>query len=170
MQNLNGQSLGGDPNAILNECREVNRSIDDLERRLQELEAMQRRFTTSNDLNSGQINAVGADIMDSYRALGQRVKKLKSQPESGNPRNAPQVGNVDRRLKSAINKYQTVESEFRRRVREQQERQYRIVRPEATEEEVRQACEDPNQQIFQQAVRMPLCRFCDSTDPPCLSC
>jgi syntaxin 1B/2/3 len=156
MQNLGAAPINGDPNAILNECREIDRSIDDLEYRLQELENAQRRFITSNDLNNNQINAIGASIMDSYRALGQRVKRIKSLPESGNPRNAPQVGKVDRRLKKAINTYQTVESEFRRRVREQQERQYRIVRPDATNEEVQQACEDPNQQIFQQAVRLLL--------------
>ena len=155
LQNLNGGASGGfgqDPSAILNECRDIDRAIDDLERQLQELQSLQRRFTTSNESSSEQINSMGSSIMSSYRALGQRVKKVKSQPESGNQRNAAQVGKVDRRLKTAINTYQTVESEFRRRVREQQERQYRIVRPDATEDEVRQACEEPNQQIFQQAV------------------
>ena len=157
MQNLNGGAGGGfgpDPSAILNECRDIDRAIDDLERRLQELQSLQRRFTTSNESSSDQINNMGSSIMSSYRALGQRVKKVKSQPESGNQRNAPQVGKVDRRLKTAINTYQTVESEFRRRVREQQVRQYKIVRPDATEDEVRQACEEPNQQIFQQAVSL----------------
>lgn len=155
MQDLNGGpggALGQDPSAILNECRDIDGAIDNLERQLQELQSLQRRFTTSNELGSDQINSMGSSIMDSYRALGQRVKKIKSLPESGNQRNSAQVGRVDRRLKKAINTYQTVESEFRRRVREQQERQYRIVRPDATEEEVRQACEEPNQQIFQQAV------------------
>lgn len=159
MQNL-GTGGGTDPNAILNECRVIDAGIDDLERRLQELEGMQRRFTTSNDQDSAQLNRLGGVIMDGYRALGRQVKSVKSLPDAGNPRNAPQVGKVDRRLKKAINNYQTLESDFRRRVREQQERQYRIVRPEATEEEVRQACEEPNQQIFQQAVRSTLAPAC----------
>ena len=156
MQNINGGGAGDfgqDPSAILNECRDIDRAIDALERQLQELQTFQRRFVTNNDAKSSdQINNISAAIMGAYRALGQRVKRVKSQPESGNQRNSPQVGKVDRRLKKAINTYQTVESEFRRNVREQQERQYRIVRPDATQEEVRQACEEPNQQIFQQAV------------------
>lgn len=37
-------------------------------------------------------------------------------------------------------------------MQEQQARQYRIVRPDASDEEVREAVEDPNTQVFQQAL------------------
>ena len=75
---------------------------------------------------------------------------------SGDPRNAPQVGRVDRKLKAAINEYQQNESEFRKKLGAQMERQYRIVRPDASEQEVREAVEDTsNNQVFSQAVRDP---------------
>ncbi|KAF2834312.1 t-SNARE [Patellaria atrata CBS 101060] len=154
MQPLNDQNpfaSKDDPNAVLNECQDIDRAVDELESRLQSLRQQQDDFL--NDRGSErQVSRMGDDIMDAYRALGQRLKKVKSRHDSGSPRNAPQVGRVDRRLKKAINEYQKVESDFRRRMQEQQARQYRIVRPDASEEEVRQACEEPNQQIFSQAL------------------
>ena len=94
--------------------------------------------------------------MTSYRGLVNRVKNIKQDPESGNPRNAPQVGRLDRKLKTTINKSQQLERDFRRRAQEQIERQYRIVRPDASDAEVREAVEDTsNQQVFSQAVSCP---------------
>lgn len=91
--------------------------------------------------------------MTLYRNFGARIKAIKQQRESGEPRNKPQVGKVDRKLKSAINEYQQVESDFRKKLSEQMARQYRIVKPEATDEEVRAAIEDTsNNQVFSQAV------------------
>ena len=60
---------------------------------------------------------------------------------------------LDRRIRKAINHYQTVESQFRKDVQEQQRRQYLIVNPDATEEEIIQATESgADTQIFQQAL------------------
>lgn len=95
---------------------------------------------------------MNSEVMGAYRNLGDKLKKVKSNPESGNPRNAPQVGRVDRKLKKAINDFQRVESDFRRQMQDAQARQYRIVNPAATDDEVQEAVEDPNTQIFQQAV------------------
>ncbi|KAJ9658476.1 hypothetical protein H2201_007795 [Coniosporium apollinis] len=144
MQQFNGQpgydapAAGRDPNAILNECRDIDRAIDDLERRLDRLRDQQRRFLNDSE-NSQGLDVMASDIMTAYRSLGARVQKIKSNPESGNPRNSPQVGRVDRRIKKAIQDYQRLESDFRAQVREQQARQYRIVRPDATEEELLQS-------------------------------
>jgi syntaxin 1B/2/3 len=153
MSNMNGS----DPNRLLNECRSIDRAIDDLEQNLERLKVMHRRAAddtqvgVDNNLQQ-QVNAQGDEIMGQYRALGQRVKRIKSDPESGNPRNAPQVGKVDRRIKTMINKYQQADSEYRKRLQERSAREYRIVRPDASDAEVREATEDPNQQIFSQAV------------------
>ena len=150
-----GQPQGGaDPNAILNECREVDRALDQIDGQLDNLERTFKQVLARPDMPSGEISNLSSQIMTGYRALVSRVKNIKSKPESGNPRNAPQVGKVDRRLKTTINRYQNLESEFRRDSQAAAERQYRIVRPDASEEEVRQAVEDPSAPIFQQAVRV----------------
>ncbi|KAF2728523.1 t-SNARE [Polyplosphaeria fusca] len=152
MQPYGGQAAGADPNAILNECREVDRALDQINQQLDTLERTFKQVLARPDMPAGEINNMSTNIMTGYRALVTRVKNIKSKPESGNSRNAPQVGKVDRRLKSTIQRYQTLEADFRRDSRSAAERQYRIVRPDATEEEVQQAVEDPSQPIFQQAL------------------
>ena len=64
-----------------------------------------------------------------------------------------QVEVVKTRFTSLLNEHQVVEKEFRQKVRGRVERQYRIVKPDATEEEVREVVESDNPQVFQQAVR-----------------
>jgi syntaxin 1B/2/3 len=156
MSNMNGN----DPNRLLNECRSIDRSIDDLEQDLERLKLMHRRAADDTQVGSdsslqNQVNALGDDIISKYRALGNRVKRIKQDPESGNPRNAPQVGKIDRRIKTMINKYQQADSDYRKRLQERSAREYRIVRPDASDAEVREATEDTNQQIFSQAVCIP---------------
>jgi syntaxin 1B/2/3 len=97
---------------------------------------------------------MNSEVMSAYKNLGERLKKVKSNPESGSPTNAPQVGRVDRKLKKAINDFQRVESDFRRQMQDAQVRQYRIVNPEASPEDARMVVEDPKFTggVFEQAV------------------
>ncbi len=73
-----------------------------------------------------------------------------------------QVEACKTRFTSLLNEHQVIEKEFRKKVKDRVERQYRIVNPQATEEEVRQVTESDNPQVFSQAVR-PLLPF--SEDP-----
>lgn len=136
---------------ILDECSAIDYAITDLESRLQSFKSLQARIL-SDRAQIQELDAASADLLGAYRSLAARMKKIKSKPESGSPRNAPQVGRVDRRLKSSLTEFQRIESEFRSSMREQQARQYRIVNPAATEDEVREAVDDPSVQVFQQAL------------------
>ncbi|KAI4125877.1 MAG: hypothetical protein LQ347_005203 [Umbilicaria vellea] len=157
MTPMNGQA-GRDPNAILNECRDVDRGIDSIERNLERLRFLQQRALDDPDASQGtqtnrELDTLSSETMTLYRNFAARIKGIKQQRESGDPRNAPQVGKVDRKLKTAINQYQQVERDFRRKLQAQMERQYRIVRPDASDAEVREACEDTsNNQVFSQAL------------------
>lgn len=157
-QNAGGFSQG-DPNAILNECRDIDQGIDEIERNLNQLRMLQDRAlndadTSASSATSRQLDALSSETMAMYRSLTDRVRTVKSSRESREPKNAPQVGRVDRRLKQAIQNYQQVESAFRKKTQDQMARQYRIVRPEASDQEVRSAVEDSAQgaQVFQQAL------------------
>lgn len=145
---------GRDQNAILNDCRQVGRAIDDLESRLPELQRLQKQFSSGTGSGSNQqIDALSADIMTGYRGLGDRVRRIKSQPDAGAPRNKAQVESLDRRIRKAINAYQQTESTFRKEVQEQQRRQYMIVKPDASEAELTEATQGgADVQIFQQAL------------------
>ncbi|KAJ4164308.1 hypothetical protein LMH87_005985 [Akanthomyces muscarius] len=153
-----GSMAGSDGNAILNECREIDTGIAQIERNLEQLRMIQQRTLDDADSSSSsaanrQLDALSSETMAQYRELTERVRTIKSNPEANTPKNKPQVGRVDRRLKQAIQQYQQVESGFRKRTQDQMARQYRIVRPEASEQEVRAAVEDTsNNQVFSQAL------------------
>ena len=96
---------------------------------------------------------MGADIMTSYRGLADRVRKIKGRREANDAKNRAHIENLDTKIKKSINNYQRVESDFRRDVQEQQKRQYLIVNPNATEQEITEATQDGGDaQIFQQAL------------------
>ncbi|KAF9770544.1 hypothetical protein IL306_011895 [Fusarium sp. DS 682] len=148
----------GDPNAILNECRDIDRGIDTVEQNLEQLRMIQQR--TLDDVDSSgssaasrQLDSLSADTMSLYRELTERVRTVKSNPEAKSAKNNPHVTRIDRRLKAAITQYQQVESQFRKRTQDQMARQYRIVRPDASEQEIQAAVEDTTGgQVFSQAL------------------
>ncbi len=153
MANMNGN----DPNRILNETRDIDRAIDEVEGEIERLRAMHdRSIKDPNPKQSrvqDEVDAISQRLIQKYTSLTSRVTRIKSDPQSGNPRNAPQIGKVDRRLKKMIQTYQRVDSEYRAGIKENIARQYRIVRPDASDAEVREATEDTdNPQIFSQAV------------------
>lgn len=145
-----------DPNAILNECRDIDRGIKEIKDMfpaVQELQsAVLTSVSTTNGREANQLNEATTAVTAMFRNLTGRVKNLKQKPESGLPRNAPQVGQVDRSLRESRDQYLNIETAYTRKLREQSARQYRIVRPNATEEEVEQAIEDQNVQVFSQAL------------------
>jgi len=69
-----------DPHAILNECRDVQRAIDDLEAQLSQLQRAQRGFVSGTGASNRDIDAMSAEIMGGYRSMGDRVKRIKSKP------------------------------------------------------------------------------------------
>ena len=155
-QQYGQQNSGGD---ILSECRAVQEAIKELTgRKLQALQQAQRAVlsdpdTSSNSLAARDLEKQSTGIMQEYRELTTRMKRIKSKPDSASPRNSAQVGSTSRALKSAINQYQTIDNQYTKSLKEQMARQYRIVRPEASEEEVREAVDDTSsQQVFSQAL------------------
>lgn len=156
-QNASSFGGAGNSNSILNEVTEINRGIDMIDRNLDQLKMLQQRALDDADASASsntnrQLDALSSETMAQYRSLTERVRQLKSNPES-QQKFGQQVRRVDSRLKDAIRAYQGVESAFRKKTQEQMARQYRIVRPDADESEVRAAVEDQTGgQVFQQAL------------------
>jgi syntaxin 1B/2/3 len=153
-----GYGQASNPNAILNECRSIDQGIDEVENNLGQLRMLQDRSlsdadTSGTSATKRQLEGLSAETMDMYRGLVERVRTVKSNPEAQSSKNSAQVGRIDRRLKTVIQQYQQVESQFRKKTQDQMARQYRIVRPEAGEDEVRQAVSDPDGgAVFSQAL------------------
>ncbi|KPM43099.1 hypothetical protein AK830_g3461 [Neonectria ditissima] len=66
-----------------------------------------------------------------------------------------QLSSLKTFFKSELDKYQSIERDYRQRYRDQIARQYRIVNPDASEDEVQQASEADwgNEGVFQTALR-----------------
>ncbi|KAK0648850.1 t-SNARE, partial [Cercophora newfieldiana] len=145
-----------DPNAVLNECRDIDKGIDQVQDNVEALRRLQDRSLIEADATATrrEMDNLSSRTMASFRELTDRVRMVKSVPEGRQPRNSAQVGRVERRLKEANQEYQQVEAGFRKKTQDQMARQYRIVRPNASEAEVRAAVEDTsgNAQVFQQAL------------------
>jgi syntaxin 1B/2/3 len=150
----NGSQFGrqADPNQILNACGEVQAGIKELRVLLENIQTKQAgALNDPSGKKVEEVEATATQIMAMYQELIRQAKRIKQMPESGSPRNAPQVGIVTRNLKEFLREYQRIESQYRQRSNEQSARQYRIVRPDASEQEVREAVENPGQ-VFQQAM------------------
>jgi syntaxin 1B/2/3 len=127
-------------------------ALDQLDDQLTKLEGVFKQSLARPNMPSGEINSLSSQIMTGYRSLVSRVKQIKLKPESGTPRYAPQVGMVAIRLKATYRRYLMLESKFRNQSQDAAKRQYRIVSPNATDEEVRKAVSNTDTPIFQQAV------------------
>ena len=147
-----GGSTGGN---ILNQCREVDQAIDDLGYKLSDLKQLQNKVLNDR-ASKDDVERTNSETLAAYKNLGERLKKIKSNPESGSPTNAPQVGRVDRKLKKAINDFQRIESDFRAQIADMQVRQFKIVNPDASPQEIQQIRDDPQaaEQVFSQAVSL----------------
>lgn len=155
-----GAAFGAsDPNAILNECRDIGVEIGRVDDNLSQLRMLHDRSLNETDggssVTKNQLDELSAATMAMNQDLVMRVRQIKSKPEGQSAKNKPHVDRVERRLRDAMQQYQQVESQFRHKMQDQMERQYRIVRPDATDDEVQAAVEDMSvggQQVFQQAM------------------
>lgn len=152
----NGSQFGrqANPNQILNACGEITKGINKIKDNLGEIQTLQAAaLNDPNGTRVGDVEKKATEILAMYHDLTTKVKAIRQMPESGAPRNAPQVGKVRRDLQNTYQDYMQIDRQFRQRSNEQSARQYRIVRPDASEQEVREAVENPeSQQVFQQAM------------------
>jgi syntaxin 1B/2/3 len=163
MGSLNGQQPAGYAPPEVNlqdffdEVEQIRGGIEKVNANIATIESLHQRSLNEVDESSQQntqhrLEALVAETSSLNNSLASRIKILKGKA-SRDPSKSPQVGALDRNFKDTLRKYQMVEKTFADRTREQMARQYRIVRPDASDEEVRQACEDAQgQQIFSQAV------------------
>ncbi|KAF9453240.1 t-SNARE [Macrolepiota fuliginosa MF-IS2] len=105
--------------------------------------------------NASQLDELIEDTSALSNQLKRRIKALEAQPASGRDAQIrrQQTALVKSKFVEAIQNYQQVEQQFRTKYKQRMERQYKIVKPDATPEEVRAVVNDTNNdQIFSQAL------------------
>lgn len=105
--------------------------------------------------NEAELEDLVADTSALSDTLKRRIKALERQRAPGRDGEVrkQQTGLVKSKFMEAIQNYQTVEQQYRQKYKQRLERQYKIVKPDATPEEIRAVVEDDNGgQVFSQAL------------------
>jgi len=102
-----------------------------------------------------QLDELVQDTSALSATLKRRVKALERSPGAGRDGQIrrQQTGLVKQKFVEAIQSYQSVEQQFRSKYKQRLERQFKIVKPDASPEEVRAVVnDDQGGQIFSQAL------------------
>lgn len=157
----NGGGAGGDSmNEFYSEISSLQdaiRSFNDNVARIGDLHA--RSLNNMDDLaaqrNAQQLDELVNETSALSAQLKRRIKDLERQGGSGRDGQIrkQQTALVKSKFVEAIQNYQSEEQQYRTKYKQRMERQFRIVKPDATPEEVRAVVnDDSGGQIFSQAL------------------
>jgi len=143
MGDMNGRSGYSQPTQgsssfapeILNECKDIDRGIDELQNKIAYLDRKQKESLTATESMTSALDALSTEITDYSRNLNARIKMLKTNPKHLEPSNKPQVDRIQRRLDKAFNDLTRLEVAHQKALDFDQDRQLLIAYPESTEEE-----------------------------------
>ncbi|KAF9521191.1 hypothetical protein BS47DRAFT_1335306 [Hydnum rufescens UP504] len=159
--NANGSGYGDDDmSAFYSEISSIQEEIKAFNANVQEISDLHSRSLNNMDdnvvkRNAAQREALVEDTSALSAVLKRRIKALERQPGSGRDGQIrkQQTGLVKSKFVEAIQNYQEVERQYRAKYKQRMERQFRIVKPDATPEEVKAVVEDDQGgQIFSQAL------------------
>ncbi|KAJ6439134.1 Syntaxin-like protein psy1 [Purpureocillium lavendulum] len=153
---LSASSIHGGFDNILKECRQIDDGIAQVMRNLEMLDALYERRLNEADTpaassNRSQLEDLSSKTVDLYHNLHKKAHVLSISSAAHSPSALPHLRRIDNNLKTAIQQYQQIEAKFQQRTRDQLARQYRIVRPEASDDEIGTAIETKGR-IFRQAL------------------
>lgn len=147
---------------FLSRVSAIRSEIQSLGVNVQNIETLHQRALGSNDGNAQrQLDDLVAQTQLKNTAIRGQISQLKGDAERTTDGSfglkKRQYEIINNEFKAAIQKFIQEEQQYKERYRDQIARQYRIINPDASEDEVRQAAETDwgNEGIFQTAVRVP---------------
>ncbi|CCE79907.1 Piso0_002999 [Millerozyma farinosa CBS 7064] len=165
LKNYNKYSSSGsgedDFVSFMNEINDINNTLDQYSNLINLISNKQRNFVHELDLNeedaeynSKQIDALISESNSLQSDLKSRIKNVQAQAASSHDKNKiDQAESSRKRFLELIQEYRLIEANNREQTKAQAERQYRIIKPDATDAELKAVVEDgDNQQYFQQAL------------------
>ncbi|AMD21407.1 HER128Cp [Eremothecium sinecaudum] len=161
MQGYGGQAMGSSDNddfvQFMNGINEVNRKLDNYSQLISQIEAYQKKLLTEvneeQEINlRRQLDGFASQASDLQYQLKNEIKYLQ-QRAIGDPSKVAQAENSRQRFLTLIQDYRVTEANYREENKQQAKRQYRVIQPQASEEEVEAAISDVGgQHIFSQAL------------------
>ncbi|CCD26669.1 syntaxin NDAI_0I01000 [Naumovozyma dairenensis CBS 421] len=148
---------GNDFIQFMNRINEINQDLEIYERNINEIEKLQRQLLIQvNEEEESSIRYQLDNIVSQTSSLQNQLKfNIKDAQREGlhDTNKQTQAENSRQKFLKLIQDYRIIESNYKDENKQQAKRQYLIVQPEATEEEVENAISDTNgQQIFSQAL------------------
>lgn len=175
------QRPAGGPPAVmstpdfLTRVKALNSDIDSLTGNISQIGSVHQRLLSSPESQgSSQLEHLVSQTQILNTQIKDNIKRLEEDAaRSGrNDTKNSQIRTLKNNFKRQLEEYQKEEQAYRQRYRDQIERQYRIVNPEASDEEVKEAA-DANwgdEGVFQTAVSAPIyhhvtSQLTDTIDP-----
>jgi syntaxin 1B/2/3 len=151
---------------FLSRVEGVRKEIDGLSNNISQIASLHQRAISSPETGS---SAALEHIISQTQILNTRIKdqikylETDAATSGGNVTKDSQVRNLKNQFKNRLEQYQQEEVQYKKRYQEQIARQYRIVNPDADDEEVREAVNADwgDEGVFQTAVR-----FLSPPNPP----
>ncbi|CAR30157.1 Protein SSO2 [Lachancea thermotolerans] len=148
---------GGDFVTFMNGINQINVELDDYANLINQIDSSQRRLLT--EVNEDQelamrqhLDGLVSRASDLQYQLRNKIKSAQQQGAS-DPSKQAQAENSRQRFLKLIQDYRITEANYKEQNKDQAKRQYRIIQPEATDDEVEAAISDVGgQQIFSQAL------------------
>jgi syntaxin 1B/2/3 len=150
-----GNGNGAGQSDFWEELSRTQQTLNEMQDAIQQVRqahiaSLSRLDTTPNSAAARETDMLISSTRDLTAHNKDKIKQLNKLAKDKAQKQ--QVQAIKSRFMSLLNEYQVVEKEFRKKVRERGERQFRIVKPDATPEEVKQVLETDNPQIFSQAL------------------
>jgi len=135
----------------------VIRQIKDNINRVDELHSRSLGVINEDEANKRQLDSIVSDTRKLLVQVKDRIKKIEVSNLKVNSGDLavrkPQTANLRQKFMDILQEYQNVEYQNRQKYRDRMERQYRIVKPNAVQEEIEAALDnDDGGQIFAQSL------------------
>ncbi|KAK9469877.1 t-SNARE [Lipomyces arxii] len=159
MTNLNGNAQYGhdDMGAFFGEIDDIRTAISQFDNNVARIESLHNRSlneidTEQDQWNQKQIDTLVAETSQLSNNIKFKIKSIEGRSRNDSTKRV-QADAVKKTFMDSIQRYQTVEASYSMKYKQRAERQYRIVRPDASDEEVQAAIEDESgTQIFSKAL------------------
>ncbi|KAJ8597964.1 t-SNARE [Rhizopogon salebrosus TDB-379] len=146
--------------AFYSEISAIQDSIKNFNTNISRVDELHSRSLNNTDdvaaqRNASQLEELVEDTSALSATLKRRIQTLERQAGSGRDGQIrkQQTALVKSKFVEAIQSYQTVEQQYRLKYKQRMERQFKIVKPDASPEEIRAVVNDENGgQIFSQAL------------------
>ncbi|TIC08808.1 t-SNARE [Wallemia mellicola] len=153
----------GDMSAFFNKISDIQSSLTNLQGNINQISQLHNQ--SLNNMDELAQNRVHAELDSLVSHTSKLTNKIKTEIKSLEKENASgqvpsndlnvrrtQIASVKGKFLETIQDYQKVEQNSRTKQKQRIERQYRIVKPDASPDEIEQAVDSPDNQIFSQAL------------------